>query len=97
LPHHDDGDSKVNALQEIRDTSRSGMGHFRRGSLHERRSCKQKFFLKLRPYERFVTCSGFYKRGVVWEEVLILLPDHINIVMLSATIPNHMEFAEWVG
>jgi antiviral helicase SKI2 len=29
--------------------------------------------------------------------VLILLPDHINIVMLSATIPNHMEFAEWVG
>jgi antiviral helicase SKI2 len=36
-------------------------------------------------------------RGVVWEEVLILLPDHINIVMLSATIPNHMEFAEWVG
>jgi antiviral helicase SKI2 len=37
------------------------------------------------------------KRGVVWEEVLILLPDHINIVMLSATIPNHLEFAEWVG
>jgi antiviral helicase SKI2 len=37
------------------------------------------------------------KRGVVWEEVLILLPDHINIVMLSATIPNHIEFAEWVG
>jgi antiviral helicase SKI2 len=34
---------------------------------------------------------------VVWEEVLILLPDHINIVMLSATIPNHVEFAEWVG
>ena len=29
--------------------------------------------------------------------MLILLPDHINIVMLSATIPNHMEFAEWVG
>ena len=39
------------------------------------------------------SCS---KRGVVWEEVLILLPDHINIVMLSATIPNHIEFAEWV-
>jgi antiviral helicase SKI2 len=38
-----------------------------------------------------------FQRGVVWEEVLILLPDHINIVMLSATIPNHMEFAEWVG
>jgi antiviral helicase SKI2 len=37
------------------------------------------------------------QRGVVWEEVLILLPEHINIVMLSATIPNYIEFAEWVG
>ncbi len=36
-------------------------------------------------------------RGVVWEETLILLPDHINIVMLSATIPNYFDFAEWVG
>jgi antiviral helicase SKI2 len=33
----------------------------------------------------------------VWEEVLILLPDHVNIVMLSATIPNTLEFANWVG
>lgn len=36
-------------------------------------------------------------RGVVWEETLILLPDHINIVMLSATIPNYIDFANWVG
>ena len=28
------------------------------------------------------------ERGVVWEEVLILLPSHVNIVMLSATVPN---------
>ena len=28
------------------------------------------------------------ERGVVWEEVLILLPDHVNIIMLSATVPN---------
>jgi len=33
----------------------------------------------------------------VWEEVLILLPDHVNIVMLSATVPNTLEFADWVG
>jgi antiviral helicase SKI2 len=33
----------------------------------------------------------------VWEEVLILLPDHVSIVMLSATIPNTLEFANWVG
>ena len=37
------------------------------------------------------------ERGVVWEEVLILLPDHVNIIMLSATVPNTMEFADWVG
>ena len=37
------------------------------------------------------------ERGVVWEEVLILLPAHVNIIMLSATVPNTLEFADWVG
>jgi Lhr-like helicase len=37
------------------------------------------------------------ERGVVWEEVIIMLPPHITIVMLSATVPNVMEFASWVG
>ncbi|XP_071485976.1 superkiller complex protein 2-like [Diadema antillarum] len=37
------------------------------------------------------------ERGVVWEEVLIMLPDHVNIILLSATVPNTMEFADWVG
>lgn len=37
------------------------------------------------------------ERGVVWEEVLIMLPKHANIIMLSATVPNTREFAEWVG
>ena len=37
------------------------------------------------------------ERGVVWEEVLIMLPSHVNIVMLSATVPNAKEFGEWVG
>lgn len=36
-------------------------------------------------------------RGHVWEEVLILLPEHVNIIMLSATVPNTLEFANWVG
>jgi superfamily II RNA helicase len=35
-------------------------------------------------------------RGVVWEEVLIMLPAHVGIVMLSATVPNTVEFADWV-
>jgi antiviral helicase SKI2 len=37
------------------------------------------------------------ERGVVWEEVLILLPNHVNIIMLSATVPNTLAFADWVG
>lgn len=37
------------------------------------------------------------ERGVVWEEVLIMLPQHVNVVMLSATVPNTFEFADWVG
>ena len=37
------------------------------------------------------------ERGHVWEEILILLPPEINLIMLSATIPNYMEFAKWVG
>lgn len=35
-------------------------------------------------------------RGVVWEETIILLPDKVRYVFLSATIPNAMQFAEWV-
>ena len=37
------------------------------------------------------------ERGHVWEEILILLPKGIGIIMLSATVPNYMEFAQWVG
>ena len=37
------------------------------------------------------------ERGVVWEEVLIMLPAHITLIMLSATVPNTFEFASWVG
>ncbi|KAM8885057.1 superkiller complex protein 2 [Synchiropus picturatus] len=37
------------------------------------------------------------ERGVVWEEVLIMLPDHVGIIFLSATVPNALEFSEWIG
>ncbi|KAJ3796388.1 P-loop containing nucleoside triphosphate hydrolase protein [Lentinula aff. detonsa] len=36
------------------------------------------------------------ERGVVWEETIILLPHNVRYVFLSATIPNAMQFAEWI-
>jgi len=33
------------------------------------------------------------KRGVVWEEVIIMLPEHVGMVFLSATTPNTEDFS----
>ncbi len=33
---------------------------------------------------------------MVWEEAIILLPDNVHYVFLSATIPNARQFAEWI-
>lgn len=35
-------------------------------------------------------------RGVVWEETIILLPNAVKYVFLSATIPNAHQFAQWI-
>lgn len=48
-----------------------------------------------------VCCVTYYlllltERGVVWEETIILLPDNVHYVFLSATIPNARQFAEWI-
>ena len=37
------------------------------------------------------------ERGVVWEEVIIMLPSHVKLVFLSATTPNTVEFSDWIG
>merc|ERR1719494_431095 len=37
------------------------------------------------------------ERGVVWEETIILLPDNVHHVFLSATILNATQFAEWIA
>ena len=36
------------------------------------------------------------ERGTVWEESIIFAPQHIKFVCLSATIPNIVQFAEWM-
>lgn len=36
-------------------------------------------------------------RGVVWEEVLIYLPSRVRLLLLSATIGNAAEIADWLS
>jgi ATP-dependent RNA helicase HelY len=36
-------------------------------------------------------------RGPVWEEVILHLPQHVNLVCLSATVSNAEELADWIS
>ena len=36
-------------------------------------------------------------RGTIWEETMILLPPHVNMVMLSATLDHPEYLAQWLG
>jgi superfamily II RNA helicase len=31
------------------------------------------------------------------DQVIIMLPDRINLIFLSATTPNTVEFCDWIG
>ena len=37
------------------------------------------------------------ERGTTWEEAIILCPEHIQLVCLSATVSNAPEIAAWIG
>ena len=37
-----------------------------------------------------------YERGVVWELSLVLLPPHVRLLLLSATVGNAVDFILWV-
>ena len=36
-------------------------------------------------------------RGKIWEETIIMLPQHVQLIMLSATINNVENFAKWIA
>lgn len=55
------------------------------------------YMLTANSFVIYILVLILFQRGVVWEEVLILLPNHINIVLLSATVPNALDFADWIG
>ncbi|EHY66485.1 ATP-dependent DEAD/H RNA helicase [Nematocida ausubeli] len=40
---------------------------------------------------------GDKERGVVWEEVIIMLPRHISLIFLSATSPNAKDMCQWIS
>lgn len=40
---------------------------------------------------------GDKERGVVWEEVIIMLPRHISLIFLSATSPNAKDMCTWIS
>ncbi len=40
---------------------------------------------------------GDIDRGVVWEEVIIYLPPRVRLLLLSATVANAREIAEWLS
>ena len=37
-----------------------------------------------------------YERGHVWEKSMLMLPKHVQMIMLSATIDKPEKFAEWI-
>lgn len=37
-----------------------------------------------------------FERGTIWEEAIIFSPDHVKFLCLSATIPNAIDFAQWI-
>ena len=37
------------------------------------------------------------ERGFVWEESLIFMPEHMQFLGLSATVPNADQLAQWMG
>lgn len=55
---------------------------------------------RLRKYQWIIFDEIHYidnpERGTVWEESLILLPPHMNLLGLSATIPNIKQLSSWI-
>jgi ATP-dependent RNA helicase HelY len=37
------------------------------------------------------------ERGTTWEESIILCPEHVQLICLSATVSNAEEIAQWIG
>ena len=47
-------------------------------------------------FDEWFYCSDD-DRNVVWEECIMAMPEQVNMVFLSATIPNDTDFADWIA
>ena len=36
-------------------------------------------------------------RGKIWEETIMMLPKHVQMLMLSATLDKQENFAKWIA
>lgn len=52
-------------------------------------------------WTRWVAIDEFHlidsDRGYAWEESIIFAPQHMNVVCLSATVPNYEQIAAWIS
>jgi antiviral helicase SKI2 len=96
--HGADGNPSINALSRSGFNPRYRVCGFRRGKL---RRDTVLLFRKLTRHPECAKLQVHYvndtERGVVWEEVIIMLPSYVNLVFLSATTPNTLEFCDWIG
>jgi superfamily II RNA helicase len=85
------GDHKINtdALVVV------GTTEILRNQLYDAMNCKSDL-----DYELVVLDEAHYlgdsQRGVVWEEVLIYMPERVKFLLLSATIGNAQQIADWL-
>lgn len=73
------------------------LNHFKTD--HKEKKHLRKTFVEKLKYVVFDEAHYFNDRdrGHVWESILIKLPLHINVVLLSATLPNVYWYSQWLA
>jgi antiviral helicase SKI2 len=55
----------------------------------------QETIARVSPHYRSIPAT--YVLTINREEVIIMLPSYVNLIFLSATTPNTLEFSDWIG
>lgn len=96
------GDNKTNVEEKClimtAEILRNALYNLRQNAQHQKKSVSQNFIDNL----GCVILDEIHfmndpDRGRVWEEIIILLPPTVQLIMLSATVSNPEKFAYWVS